>query len=54
MLALDRVLGKPHDLICGVELHDTALARVASDHLPIKASIRLGPAAQDGRETAAA
>ncbi len=46
VLALDRVLGKPHDLICGVELHDTPLARVASDHLPIKASIRLGAAAQ--------
>lgn len=44
LLALDRVLGKPHDLICGVELHDTPLARVASDHLPIKASIRLGTA----------
>lgn len=51
LLALDRVLGKPHDLICGVELHDTPLARVASDHLPIKASIRLGTpkgAAGDG------
>lgn len=44
LLALDRVLGKPHDLICGVELHDSPLARVASDHLPIKASIRLGAA----------
>jgi endonuclease/exonuclease/phosphatase family metal-dependent hydrolase len=58
MLALDRVLGKPHDLICGVELHDTPLARVASDHLPIKASIRLGAAAPgavgDGQEDAAA
>lgn len=47
LLALDRVLGKPHDLICGVELHDTPLARVASDHLPIKASIRLGSANGD-------
>lgn len=47
VLALDRVLGKPHDLISGVELHDTPLARVASDHLPIKASIRLNAAAQD-------
>jgi len=55
VLALDRVLGRPHDLICGVELHDTPLARVASDHLPIKASIRLGEAAApDGDESAAA
>lgn len=49
VFALDRVLGKPHDLICGVELHDTPLARVASDHLPIKASVRLAPAENNMR-----
>lgn len=54
VLALDRVLGKPHDLICGVELHDTPLARVASDHLPIKASIRLGEAVAPGGDGSAA
>ena len=48
VLALDRVLGKPHNLISGVELHDTPLARVASDHLPVKASIRLGEATTAG------
>ena len=48
VLALDRVLGKPHNLISGVELHDTPLARVASDHLPVKASIRLGETAAAG------
>lgn len=41
MLALDRVLGHPHHLVSGVEVHDTPLARVASDHLPIKAYINL-------------
>lgn len=41
VLALDRVLAKPHDLISSVELHDTPLARVASDHLPVKAQISL-------------
>ena len=41
VLALDRVLAKPHNLISSVELHDTPLARIASDHLPIKAGIRL-------------
>lgn len=41
LLALDRVLAKPHNLIAGVDLHDTPLARIASDHLPIKARIRL-------------
>lgn len=54
VLALDRVLGRPHDLICGVELHDTPLARVASDHLPIKASIRLGDAAAPDEDESAA
>jgi endonuclease/exonuclease/phosphatase family metal-dependent hydrolase len=39
--ALDRVLGNPHSLISSVELHETALARIASDHLPIKAVVSL-------------
>ena len=54
VLALDRVLAKPHNLIAGVGLHDTPLARIASDHLPVKASIRLADAAAAGRELAAA
>lgn len=41
ILPLDRVLAKPHNLISSVELHDTPLARIASDHLPIKAGIRV-------------
>jgi endonuclease/exonuclease/phosphatase family metal-dependent hydrolase len=41
LFALDRILGSPHDLISGTEVHDTPLARVASDHLPIKARIDL-------------
>ncbi|WP_230640100.1 endonuclease/exonuclease/phosphatase family protein [Shinella sumterensis] len=41
VLALDRVLGHPHDLVTSVEVHDTPLARIASDHLPIKAHIDL-------------
>ena len=39
--ALDRVLANPHHLVSSVEIHDTPLARVASDHLPIKARINL-------------
>ncbi|PZO80972.1 MAG: EEP domain-containing protein [Mesorhizobium amorphae] len=39
--ALDRILGTPQDLIASVKLHDTPLARVASDHLPLKAAVRL-------------
>lgn len=41
VLALDRVLGTPHSLVTNVEVHDTPLARIASDHLPIKAHIDL-------------
>ncbi len=41
VLALDRALGHPHDLVTSVEVHDSPLARVASDHLPIKAHIDL-------------
>ncbi|WP_439500368.1 endonuclease/exonuclease/phosphatase family protein [Aminobacter ciceronei] len=41
VLALDRVMARPHSLLTELEAHDTALARIASDHLPIKAVIRL-------------
>ena len=41
VLALDRALGHPHDLVTSVEVHDSPLARIASDHLPIKAHIDL-------------
>lgn len=41
--SLDRILASPHDLLSRIEVHDTPLARVASDHLPIKASIALAP-----------
>ena len=39
--SLDRIVANPHSLISRIELHDTPLARVASDHLPIKAVIKL-------------
>ena len=44
LFALDRILGNPHDLIAGIEVHDSPLARIASDHLPVKAWIDLGGA----------
>ncbi|MBU8536753.1 endonuclease/exonuclease/phosphatase family protein [Roseomonas tokyonensis] len=42
VLALDRILGWPRGIVTEVAAHDSALARVASDHLPLTASIRLG------------
>ena len=34
-------MGSPHNLVTAVEVHNTPLSRVASDHLPIKAYIDL-------------
>ena len=39
VLALDRIIPNRRGLISAVEAHDTPLARVASDHLPIKAFV---------------
>lgn len=44
VLALDRILGGPQKLISRLEVHDTPLARIASDHLPVKAWIDLDSA----------
>lgn len=57
VFALDRILGRPHRLISSIEVHDTPLARIASDHLPIKARIDLAeaaahPVAVDGKMAA--
>ncbi|WP_279111019.1 endonuclease/exonuclease/phosphatase family protein [Bartonella apis] len=41
ILALDRVFAYPHELVSNIEIHTSPLARLASDHLPIKAEIDL-------------
>jgi endonuclease/exonuclease/phosphatase family metal-dependent hydrolase len=40
-LSLDRILGHPADLIADLAVHDTQMARRASDHLPLLARITL-------------
>lgn len=45
LLALDRMMLTSHGELVDVVAHDTALARRASDHLPIKARLRLTGAA---------
>lgn len=40
-LALDQILGDPHDLVLPPRVHDSPLARLASDHLPLRAVIDL-------------
>jgi endonuclease/exonuclease/phosphatase family metal-dependent hydrolase len=47
VLALDRILANRSGLISKVEAHASVLARVASDHLPIKAALNLDLAQAD-------
>ena len=51
--SLDRILANPHSAVSRIEIHDTPLARAASDHLPIKAVIRLGKSAHPKLDFAA-
>lgn len=44
MLPLDRIIARPARILDRMQAHDTPLARIASDHLPVKASIRLAEA----------
>jgi endonuclease/exonuclease/phosphatase family metal-dependent hydrolase len=47
-IALDRVIGSP-GLVTAMEVHDSALAKVASDHLPLKATIDIPAALREMR-----
>lgn len=46
LLALDRILASPYDMIASIETHDSPVARMASDHLPLKARIDLASSQQ--------
>ena len=41
ILALDRIMANRQGMMAALQAHDTPLARVASDHLPLKALINL-------------
>lgn len=43
-LALDRILAHPQGLITAAHVHDSPLARLASDHLPLTARVTLASA----------
>jgi len=47
-IALDRVIGSP-GLVTAMQVHDSALAKVASDHLPLKATIDIAAALKEMR-----
>lgn len=54
VLALDRIMCSHDGLIEQVHVHDTALARLASDHLPIKAVLRFATSvSEDGQSMSA-
>jgi endonuclease/exonuclease/phosphatase family metal-dependent hydrolase len=53
MLALDRIIANRKGLISAVEVHDSPLARVASDHLPIKAVVSLDGVGRSAAEKVA-
>jgi endonuclease/exonuclease/phosphatase family metal-dependent hydrolase len=44
VLALDRILGWPRGSVTDIRAHDTPLARLASDHLPLKGRLDLAAA----------
>ncbi len=50
VLALDRIMASPCAEVLHVARHDSPLARIASDHLPVKAWLRLPGQAADRTE----
>lgn len=52
VMALDRAIGSP-GLVTSLEVHDTQLAQIASDHLPLKAHIDIDAAGRVLRGEAA-
>jgi endonuclease/exonuclease/phosphatase family metal-dependent hydrolase len=50
VLPLDRIIARPHHILAPLEVHDTPLARQASDHLPVKALVRLGAGVPEAGE----
>jgi endonuclease/exonuclease/phosphatase family metal-dependent hydrolase len=53
VLALDRIFGTPESLVAKLEVHDSELARIASDHRPIKAFIDMKPVARQAERNSA-
>lgn len=49
VLALDRILCSPTYMLSHMQVHDSKLARAASDHLPIKAELHIDLALADNQ-----
>lgn len=54
VLPLDRILGSEPGLVRRVQVHDTPLSRVASDHLPVSAMVDLSIGSQSSNTAIAA
>jgi endonuclease/exonuclease/phosphatase family metal-dependent hydrolase len=52
MFPLDRILGWPMGLVRGLKVHDSPIARQASDHLPLIAKVSLAEVAAEVRNAA--
>jgi endonuclease/exonuclease/phosphatase family metal-dependent hydrolase len=52
LFAMDRVLVEPQDLLVERSVHSSPLARVASDHLPIRAVLDFSAGALQGKDAA--
>jgi endonuclease/exonuclease/phosphatase family metal-dependent hydrolase len=39
--SLDRIVANPHQIVSHIDVHDSPLARLASDHLPVTARLRI-------------
>ena len=48
--SLDRILAAPDTMVARITVHDTPLAHVASDHLPLKAQLHLDSVAAESAE----
>ncbi len=48
VFALDRIWVRPRESLVGLDAHDTPLAREASDHLPVRAELRLPGQPEEG------
>lgn len=53
LLALDRIIANRNAVVSPISVHDTPLARVASDHLPIKAFVSPASTRSSGEREAA-
>jgi endonuclease/exonuclease/phosphatase family metal-dependent hydrolase len=51
LLSLDRICISPAEAVMNIEVHNTPAARIASDHLPLKALLNLRRAAAKAIQT---